>query len=362
MARRLALALLGGGRTRDLHRRAYSGLEGVCVLGSCEPDAEPERERGSRATCGQSARSERRYPDLDSVFTDPEVDAVCVLLPPEQRPDAVLRAARAGKHVSVEAPMARTVAECDAMIAACREAGVTLAVFQSLVFYPPVARARALLQAGAIGEPLCLRARFAAGYGGWKTPIRSWAGRLRPDAPGAGPTILDDGCHELGLALDLLGPVVEVTGWIERTLALVDSPAALAWRHRSGALGYLDAALTPNLYVEGRYVPVDERVQITGSEGTLHLTGGGGRPEEAPPLLLERDGRLEAHCDLDTEWARSFEAAARDFVDAVCSGDAPRLCGARGRAVTAFVHAAVEAGRGGGTVAVAGAEPSEAAS
>src|SRR5262245_55862316 len=70
----------------------------------------------------------RWYTNADEVIADPEVDAVYVATPTSSHKEHVLRAARAGKPVLVEKPMGMSAAECESMIAGCREANVPLRV------------------------------------------------------------------------------------------------------------------------------------------------------------------------------------------------------------------------------------------
>ena len=70
----------------------------------------------------------RWYADAEALIGDPEVDAIYIATPPSSHKEYVILAARAGKPIYVEKPMARTHAECQAMIAICREAGVPLYV------------------------------------------------------------------------------------------------------------------------------------------------------------------------------------------------------------------------------------------
>lgn len=334
------MALVGGGRIADMHAPGYLEDPRARLYALCDLDAavRARREREWGLT--------RTYADYAALLADPRVDAVEILTPHALHHRMVLEAAAAGKHVSVQKPMALTLAECDDMIAACKKAGVLFKLFENFVFYPPYRRAREVLESGAIGEPLALRTRLGAGYGGWEVPLRAWAWRLAE----GDVTVFDDGFHKLSVAIDLFGRVEETTGFIERTLAVVDSPAALAWRHAAGPLGYMDAALTPGLFVEGAYYPADERVEITGTKGAISVSCCTGRPVEGPPLVVRRDGRAEAHTDLATDWLESFKASAQDFVSAIEEGREPRLSGARGREVTAFALAAIEAARSGRTV------------
>lgn len=337
MKARINIALVGGGRIADMHAPGYLNHAHAKLFALCDVDPAVLARRKTQWGL------ERTYEKFDALLADPDVDAVEILTPHHLHKPMVIQAAKAGKHVSVQKPMAMTVAECDEMIAACDAAGVTFKVFENFVFHPPYLRAKQLIEAGAIGRPLVIRTRLGAGYGGWEIPLRAWAWRLNAAESGGGPTIFDDGYHKLSVAVDFFGPVSEVTGWIERSLAVVDSPAALAWRHDNGVLGYLDAAMTPNLFVEGKYYPADERVEITGTHGVLHITSCTGRPVEAPPLILERDGRVEMHTDLEDDWQASFTGSAHDFIDALREHRSPKLTGRRGRDVTAFALACIEA-------------------
>ncbi len=73
-------------------------------------------------------------PTYAGLLARPDVDAVLVATPHADHRNQVIAAAEAGKHVLVEKPMATSVADCDAMIAACRSAGVVLEVIQTLRF------------------------------------------------------------------------------------------------------------------------------------------------------------------------------------------------------------------------------------
>jgi len=92
------------------------------------------------------------YASVDELCADPRVDAVYIASPHELHVAHASAAARAGKHVLVEKPMALTLADCDAMIDAARAAAVRLIVGHSHSFDAPVLRARALIAGGAYGR------------------------------------------------------------------------------------------------------------------------------------------------------------------------------------------------------------------
>jgi predicted dehydrogenase len=340
----LNVALVGGGRIADLHAPGYLRSPNARLYALC--DVSPHVLARRKCEWGLEAT----FTSYDALLADQDIDIVEILTPHHLHHPMVLKAAAAKKHVSVQKPMALSLQECDEMIEACSRAGVHLKVFENFVFYPPYLRAREVVRNGEIGEPLCIRTRLGSGYGGWEVPLQSWAWRLNEAEGGKGLTIFDDGFHKFSVAVDFFGPVNSITGWIDRTIAVVDMPAALAWTHRNGQLGYMDTAMTPNFYVEGKYYPADERVEITGSRGVVHVTTCTGRPTETPPLIVVKNGRVEAHTDLRYDWLDSFSDSVQDFIDAVLTDRPPHLTGERGRDVTAVALAAIEAARTGKSV------------
>jgi phthalate 4,5-cis-dihydrodiol dehydrogenase len=116
----------------------------VQLVAACDPREEArrefEREFGGRACA-----------DFDTMCDDPNVDAVYIATPHEMHAQHVIAAARRGKHVLVEKPMAITLAECQSMIDAVRKACVTLVIGHSHSFDLPFARARQLIEQGTFG-------------------------------------------------------------------------------------------------------------------------------------------------------------------------------------------------------------------
>jgi xylose dehydrogenase (NAD/NADP) len=103
---------------------------------------------------------ERAYGSYEALLDDADVDAVYIPLPNSLHAEWTIRSAEHGKHVLCEKPMATTVVECTQMVEACRRAGVTFMEGFMYHFHPQYARVRALIDAGAIGEPRVVRSSF----------------------------------------------------------------------------------------------------------------------------------------------------------------------------------------------------------
>src|SRR6185437_5504422 len=100
------------------------------------------------------------YDDYATVLENPDVEAVYIALPNSLHAQWAIRAARAGKHILCEKPMAMNTAEAEAMVAAAEDADVLLMEAVMYRFHPRMREAAAQVQAGAIGTPMLLRASF----------------------------------------------------------------------------------------------------------------------------------------------------------------------------------------------------------
>ena len=125
---------------------------------------------------------------LDDLLSRRNIDALIIATPHAQHVAQVVAAARAGKHVLVEKPMALDTAECDAMIAAATAAGVDLSVILTIRFDTNFRAAKARLDAGEIGRPLMLR--ISGLTPGYDMGHKTWIGQ-----PENGGALLDWGSH-----------------------------------------------------------------------------------------------------------------------------------------------------------------------
>ena len=134
------------------------------------------------------------FADWRQMVASSEIDAVYIATPVHLHAEQAIEAARRGKHVLCEKPMAMSAEQCDQMIAECKQAGVKLGVAYYRHFYPVIRRLRTMIESGVIGKPVLARAeafeRFDPPEGG----ERSWL--LDPDLSGGGP-MMDFGCHRI---------------------------------------------------------------------------------------------------------------------------------------------------------------------
>ena len=153
----------------------------------------------------------KSYDDAEALLRDPAVDAVYVATPPSSHRTYVLAAARAGKPVYVEKPMALDHAECQAMIHACREAGVPLFVAYYRRALPRFLKVKALIESGAIGEVLLVTVLLCRRPLPAEVDARALPWRLVPEISGGG-LFLDVASHTLDFLDFALGPIRSAQG------------------------------------------------------------------------------------------------------------------------------------------------------
>jgi predicted dehydrogenase len=343
----LRVGFIGTGRISDLHALEYQANPRARIVAVCDVEPSLARQRG----LAWGVSKDRIFTNYHDLLRVPDVDLVEILLPHHLHYQAALDAAEAGKHISLQKPMALTLAEADAMIAAAKRAGVIFKVFENFIFYPPVQRAKALIEAGEIGELLTIRIKSNAGVSptAWSVPPAAQAWRFSPEQCGGGPLVFDDGHHKFALAWFFMGLAEEVHAWIGTTEIspgfLLDSPAIVSWKFPGNRYGSLEVVYSSNLELETNHYAQDDRIEITGTRGVIWITRGHGKMLDVPPLVLYRDRRTYTFSDMPVGWEHSFINSTRHFIDAFFKGEPPKLTAEEGREVLSFALAAQESAR-----------------
>ncbi|MGQ9586740.1 MAG: Gfo/Idh/MocA family protein [Anaerolineae bacterium] len=298
------VALIGAGRIARVHARSLQTLPEATLAGVFDPD--PEQ-------AGRFARefSTPCFPSLDALWASPDVDAVAVCSPLFLHRDHVVGAAGAGKHVFCEKPIALTLSEADAMIAAAQEAGVTFMVGHVVRFMAEYARIRDLVAEGALGE---IRALYAARLSG--IAEGSWKGWMLQ--PGKGLAALDAHIHDLDYVLWLMGPAqrVRASGWRFPTGTWAHATSWIEWG--DGRVAVAEASFGVPLGF-----PFTMFLRAIGSEGAAVFSFEG--DDYATPwrktLTLYRRGH--APKTLDTTPLNPYQEEMADFLRCVREGCAP---------------------------------------
>jgi predicted dehydrogenase len=353
--RAVRVGFLGCGRIADLHALGYLDHPSAEIVAVCDTDEALARRRAEQ----WGAR--RWYVAAGDLLADPNVDAVEILTPHHLHAEHAIAALAAGKHVSLQKPPARSLAEYDQIAAAAAGTTKTFRVFENFMHYPPHAKAKELVEAGAIGTPLSVRLKTAGGRpdAGWRIEPSSLAWRTNPAACGGGPTTFDHGYHCFHMARFFIDAQIErVHAFIHWTRfgenAWYDGPALISWRYAGepARMGSWEVIASMGLRVRSQYYVSDDRIEIHGTEGILWVNRCTGKLLEEPALVLYREGETRGFHDLEGDWAASFRRGVDDFVDAVQTGRQPALDAADARETLRVALAAQRSAAEGREVAV----------
>ncbi|MBN1267334.1 MAG: Gfo/Idh/MocA family oxidoreductase [Anaerolineales bacterium] len=342
----IRVAIVGCGRISGLHALGYQDYEEAVITAVCD---------NNKGTARKQAKAwgvEKVYTNYHALLEDPDIDMVELLTPHHLHCPMTVDAAQAGKHISVQKPMALTAAEADQMIEAAGQAGVHLRVYETFVCYEPAVRARKMIDNGEIGEIRAVRMHVSTGTGdtAWHVPLSAWLWRFNEKLSGGGPLVFDHGYHLFSLAYYLGGPIEKVYAWIDGTqvkqaagIVKVDAPAMIMFKYKApSCYGNLDIEYTPDMRIHSDYYADDDRIEIIGEKGILFINRYTAKTVDLPPLMLFKDGKTTEVPLESIEWHDSFIATTRGFINTLQYGGEPNLDGPTGKAVLQFTLAAMQ--------------------
>ena len=304
------------------------------------------------AVCGRDAAKTRAFADRYGVepFTSVEemvatgVEAVVVATPHPAHAAVTVPALRAGAHAIVEKPLASSLADADAMIAAARESGRTLAMISQRRLCAPALRIREAIDAGKLGRPVLGTVTLL----GWRSeeyyrsdPWRgSWAGE-------GGGVLVNQAPHQIDILQWYMGEVEELYGaWanLNHPFVEVEDTSVAVLRFRGGALGNILASNSQNPGIFGK-------VWVHGSNGAtvgVKTDGGSmfiaGMTSAAEPPINDvwtvpgEEEKLARWRTEDEAFFATIDATKhyhqlqiRDFLQSILAGRPPMVTGEEGR-------------------------------
>jgi predicted dehydrogenase len=271
-----------------------------------------------------------RYEDL---LEDEAINLIDLCVPPNLHMPMALAAAQAGKHLLIEKPLARNLAQADRIIAATSQAGTQLMTGHNQRYYAHHAKAKELLEAGAIGKPYMIVA--SVHVHGQIDGFR----RFLKDAGGG--TLIDSGVHRFDLIRWLMGEVETLYAQTGRFLQLQmegEDCAVVSLRFRSGAIGSFSCSWS------AKGPRPEETLQIFGPQGAI-LTEDHTRSlkltSENPPAGLADVREFVFPVDQAESIRRCIEA----FLVSLQVGQEAPITGEDGRAALELAMASYESAR-----------------
>src|SRR5918992_707040 len=270
----MKVGVVGAGFIGAVHLSAYANMPEVEVVGVA--DALPET-----AAVGASRVGARAYSSYEELVAAEDVEVVDVCLPTSYHRELALEAAREGKHVILEKPIARTLEDAEAILEAFSGEGGRLFVGHVLRFFPEFVRLKQMIDAGDLGTVGVARtSRRSPFLTGWNDWYADW--RI------SGGVLLDLVIHDFDYLRWTLGEVERVyaRGMLGREYNRLDY-ALVTLRFENGAIAHVEGHWGYpgpfNYSIEvagsGALVTVDSR-----EPASLELTGDTATPGEVPDL------------------------------------------------------------------------------
>jgi predicted dehydrogenase len=331
----IRIALIGCGGVAAKYRRSYLGISESNVVAAVDADLKQAEDAATELGASRAST------DLSAAL-ESDVDAVVISTPNNLHAKHACAAFHAGKHVLLQKPMARTVAECDAILQAHRDSGKQLGMYMNLLEHPLFHDLRALIKGGLLGDVALFSARLAHRGGlGWARSSKNW--RSSRSATGGG-SFIQLGVHYQHLMRWLLGQ--DVVGCQAMTTNYAcpqlegDDLALVQYRLSGGSLGEIQTS----------WCCQEEHVSVLGTKGSFHYRDNSVVEFSSECgefrglcLYLRGDGTTETIAPLiPPPWDDGSNPLNqhRRFVDALLHGSPCDVSGEEGRTDVALVEKA----------------------
>jgi UDP-N-acetyl-2-amino-2-deoxyglucuronate dehydrogenase len=256
----LRFVLIGCGRIAKRHAELLGRrqIEGAELTAVCDVQAD-------RAQAFGEQYGVPWFGDIDEMLAGVESDVASILTPSGMHAEHAIIAARAGRHVVVEKPMALRLDDADAMIRACDEARVKLFVVKQNRFNVPVVKARQALEEGRFGRLVLgsVRVRWCRDQSYYDQD--SWRGTWAQD----GGVLANQASHHIDLLEWFMGPVRSVHARAKTALVSIEAEdtAVATLEFANGALGIIEATSAT------RPKDLEGSISVLGSSGSVVIGG-----------------------------------------------------------------------------------------
>jgi predicted dehydrogenase len=326
---KIGAGLIGCGVMGSALARSLSNLDHARVVAVSDVDAALAEK--TKNELGASFA----YQDYRDMLERDDIQAVMIAVPGFLHEEPAVAAARAGKHVFCEKPMAVTLEGCDAMIASCEAAGRKLMIGHVCRYHGVHSRVKRMVEDGRIGQPTCMVVRrLGGGWGG------IWAKHWRMERSKSGGTLMEVNAHELDFMRWVCGDVRRVTargGQFREKQTDFEDIMLTTLEFESGAIGFMHSSSASAV---GEYGG-----RLDGTEGSIHFPAIWG---ENAGLRYARFGEQATFTPAgDIVVEEPVQAELRGFFDGIVNNAPTPVTGRDGRAVVEIALAAYRSAQTG---------------
>ncbi len=331
---RVRVGIVGSAFSSNIHAEAFSEVPEATLVAACSPNRRHVEDFAAKWKIPAA------YTDYRKLVESKNVDAVVVGIPNDLHREVVTAAAAAGKHIILEKPLAHTLADADAMIKAAKKHKVKLMYAETICFSPKYARARKLVEEGAIGKLYMVKQgeKHSGPHAAWFYDVeRSGGGAL-----------MDMGCHGIEWARWMYGKPkpksviahCQRVSHTERTRGEDNSVIILEFE--GGGIAVIEDSWA-------KHGGMDDRIELYGTEGVVYcdlLHGSSMETYSAKGYgyAVEKAGETRGWTFTVFEEAHiyGFPHEMRHFIRCIVDDETPMETGEDGRATLEIIYAAYE--------------------
>lgn len=277
------------------------------------------------------------FTDAAKMLESVEIDAAYLACPPAPRPEYARMCAEAGVHVLAEKPLARTVPEAEALVAACAERGVKLGTAFMIPFHHLAVEAVRLVAEGALGPVVSARVQFAFDY----PPIPGAFRQIK--ALSQGGAFMDVGNHATDLLERIVGSkvasVMAMTANVVHEYEGVEDTCAALYRLESGALGMVDTSFATD--------GARNDVEINGARKTMVIRGMMGQGTGGVLQIVSGFNGEQVDLEIVSDGRNMYVGEITAFAEAILHDTEPPITGEAGlwsQRVVEAVYKSAESG------------------
>ena len=331
MTNRIKIGIVGLGRISSLHLQVYKLEHNLKaeVIAVCDKNKKRTQE------VAKEYDIENKYTDYEDFLKNNEIDAVEILTPHHFHTKQTIKAAKAGKHVSLQKVPCLSLTEMDQMIEATEKNNVKFRIYENFRFYPPYQFAMDLINKDVIGKTERVDYRMwgaLKALSEWKVPLSTWKWRFTEKGNYNSPTLFDDGYHKHSVISQFLGePIDSVLAWqgVFKIQGVVkhDTPSVVIYTCKNKShYGTWNVSTHKFLPMHSDYYACDEYVEIVGEKGVIFIPGctgsffescGDSAPGQAGVHWVDESGEWHSKTDIDTDWNVSFINCSREFIEGI---------------------------------------------
>lgn len=347
MKDKLKTGIIGCGKVAGIHAAALIAIPKSAFTAVCGVDEKRTRDFAS----GYGVKG---YTDVTEMVTKEKLDMVIVGTPHPVHREPTIRALKSGANVLVEKPLASSLADCDAMVSAAKEADKQLGVISQRRFYSPCMRIKKAIASGKIGKP-ALGTVFMYG---WRNEAyyksNHWRGTWKGEGGGV---LVNQAPHQLDLLQWFMGGEIDELYGIWKNMnhpyIEVEDTALAILKFKNGGVGNI-------IVSNSQYPGIYGKVHVHGSNGASVgvQTDGGAMFIAGMTSILEppvndlwsvpgEENKLKEWIKEDSDFFNSVNSMEyfhrlqiEDFIDAIMEGRKPMMTGEEGR-VTVEIFTAI---------------------